>query len=243
MNRMRACLQPRIGDQDAGGSAARGTARDPSMLRSRGESLRAELTKLEAQGKADLEYAQIHGTFPDREGTCKDDAVIVDEERHECLRTLSAAALAVVEQAMDNPEVFEGIFDQARRLLSNVGADGDTEDAGADNHAYGNSRSNGNNHEQIHWAELEREGQDDQQEKGGEAAGDIQTDGEVRDNNWRELLNASQQAAANMSPLATNGERMVGREQDCLRHNEDLDDEFFGGASWWVLTILLKTMS
>ena len=55
MNRMRARLQPRIRDQDAGGSVARGTARDPSMLRSRGETLRAELTELEAQAKANLE--------------------------------------------------------------------------------------------------------------------------------------------------------------------------------------------
>lgn len=177
MNRMRARLQPRIRDQDAGGSVARGTARDPSMLRSRGETLRAELTELEAQAKAYLEYAQIHGIFPHREGTSNDDPVIVDEERRERLRSLSAAALAIVEQAMDNPEVFEGIFDQARRLPSNVGADGGAKDK----HAFGNSRSNGNNQEQIHWAELERDSQDDQHENEGEAAWDVLTDGEVRD--------------------------------------------------------------
>ena len=52
---MRQRVQPRIGDQDTGGSVGRANARDPAMLRSSGENLRAELTELEAQAKANLE--------------------------------------------------------------------------------------------------------------------------------------------------------------------------------------------
>lgn len=52
---MRQRVQPRIGDQDTGGSVGRANARDPAMLHSSRENLRAELTELEAQAKANLE--------------------------------------------------------------------------------------------------------------------------------------------------------------------------------------------
>ena len=95
-------------------------------------------------------------------------------------------------------------------------------DAGPHIHGNVNTTSNDNKHEQISWAELERDSQDHQQQNGGEDAAEILTDVEVRDNNWRELLNASQQAAKTLSPLPTNGDHMVGRDQDALHHNEGI---------------------
>ena len=54
--------------------------------------------------------AQIHGILPYRGGTSATDTGVVDEERRERVRSLSAAALAVVEQALENPELFEGML-------------------------------------------------------------------------------------------------------------------------------------
>lgn len=52
----------------------------------------------------------MHGILPYRGGTSATDTGDVDEQRCEHVRSLSAAALAVVEQAMENPELFEGLL-------------------------------------------------------------------------------------------------------------------------------------
>lgn len=117
MNRLRQRLQPRISN---GGETVSNMARFSAqtscrvaMLRSRGDYLRAELQELEAKAKADLEYGAIHGILPSRRGSSSAAVDMNAEgesepERRERVRSLSAAALAVVEQAIGNPELFEG---------------------------------------------------------------------------------------------------------------------------------------
>ena len=57
----------------------------------------------------------IHGILPSRRGTSSAEVDVradgeSDPERRERVRSLSAAALAVVEQAIGNPELFEGLL-------------------------------------------------------------------------------------------------------------------------------------
>ncbi|KAM3261294.1 hypothetical protein ACQJBY_052134 [Aegilops geniculata] len=83
-----------------------------------------------------------------------------DEGRKERVRSLAAAALAVVEQAIDNPELFEGIFDQARAVLSDLGVDGYAEANGAELGGNSNNINHPNDDDGINWEELERESQE-----------------------------------------------------------------------------------
>ncbi|XP_044460353.1 uncharacterized protein [Triticum aestivum] len=91
-------------------------------MRSKGEHLRAELDEIEAQARADLEYGRDHGILRNRNAPALGAGIAGsdDNEREERVRSLAAAALAVVEQAMQNPELFGDIFDQAPAMIAKL---------------------------------------------------------------------------------------------------------------------------
>lgn len=123
------------------------------------------MSEIEAQAKSDLEFAQSHGVIRPREGglgctglDCPQGAN--DEEKKDHVRSLAAAVLAVVEQAMDNPELFEGIFDHAREVLSGLGVEGYTEGNGSQGEGHGNNTTQHVDNDDINWEDLERESQE-----------------------------------------------------------------------------------
>ncbi|XP_037433255.1 uncharacterized protein LOC119300378 [Triticum dicoccoides] len=139
--------------------------RPACFAKEQGEHLRAELFEIEAQAKSDLEYARSHGVIKPREARpgctgvdCPHEGN--DEERKDRVRSLAAAALAVVEQAMDNPELFEGIFDQARAVLSGLGVEGYTGEEVPRMNGNGNNTPQREENDGINWEDLERESQE-----------------------------------------------------------------------------------
>ncbi|XP_044359369.1 uncharacterized protein [Triticum aestivum] len=230
MNRLRQRLQPRISN---GGETVSNMARFSAqtscrvaMLRSRGDYLRAELQELEAKAKADLEYGAIHGILPSRRGSSSAAVDMNAEgesepERRERVRSLSAAALAVVEQAIGNPELFEGIFEQARLMLSDLGVEGYNEDHGTGVDANGNNTPQRDDDDRINWEELEHSSQEHRQHISSQAVGALI----VTDSNLRAIVKASEQAATSRSLFYEKFNNIDGRNLLPLFDEDDADDE------------------